>query len=416
MKILKAAQEKIMNKKIIKQIVLVVIVLLAGFVFFKILASMRKAPAKKEQQSVAPLLNAIVVNTESIQVVIPGFGTVQPKVEVTIIPQVSGKIIECHDDFVNGGLFNAGEALIVIEPDDYELAVESADAAVKQAQVAYEKELAEQKVALQEWEQIHPDQKPDSPLVTRDLQVKFAEAQLKASQAKLSTAKLALERTKITLPFSGIVADESVDLGQYIPAGQPIATVYSTEAVEIVIPLADTQLQWFDVPGGNNSKSDADALSGAKVEIIAEFSGGKHSWAARVVRCQGQIDSVSRMVHVVVEVEDPFKLTNSRPALMPGMFVEVDIQGRKIEKIIRVPRYAIRDGNQVWIEVEKELQTDGDAKIKRALEISEVVIARLDRKYAYITNGLNDGDVVIVSPLDVVTDGMAIRTNVLNSN
>jgi hypothetical protein len=88
----------------------------------------------------------------------------------------------------------------------------------------------------------------------------------------------------------------------------------------------------------------------------------------------------------------------------------------EIEKIIRVPRYAIRDGNQVWVEVETTRQINGAQKVVHALEVAEVEIARLDRQYAYIVNGLSDGDVVIVSPLDVVVDGMLIRTNILNQD
>lgn len=379
-----------MNKKVVIQIILVVLVLLAGFVFFKILASMRKPPVKKPQLTSAPLLNALTVKAENIQVVIPGFGTVQPKVEVTIIPQVAGKIIECHDDFVNGGFFKAGEPLIVIEPNDYALAAE-------QAKVAYEKELAEHKVALLEWDQIHPDETPTSPLVTRELQLKAAEANFKIAQ-------LALERTTIAMPFSGRVAEESVDLGQYIPVGQPIARVYCTDAVEIAIPLSDTQLEWFDVPMGYADGNESVAGKGAKVDVLADFAGATHTWEGRVIRTRGQIDPISRMVHVVVEVEKPFELTESRPPLVPGMFVKIKIFGNKIEKVFRLPRYAIRNGSQVWIENEGKL------------EIVEVDIARLGREYVYIENGLNDGDVVIVSPLDIVTNGMNIRVNMLGVN
>lgn len=378
-----------MSKKTIKQIILVVLVLLAGFTFFKILASMRKPPVKKPQLTSAPLLNAQIAKIENIQVIIGGFGTVQPKVEVTIIPQVSGKIIDCHDDFVNGGFFKAGEPLIVIEPNDYALAVE-------QAKVAYEKELAEQKVALLEWDQINPNKKPNSPLVTRELQLKAAEANLKI-------AELSLERTKISMPFDGRVAKESVDLGQYIPIGQPIATVYSTHAVEIAIPLADTQLEWFDVPMGySNGSDDANEVKGAEVRVRAEFAGKEHKWKGYVSRTRGQIDPLSRMVYVVVEVENPFKSTKSRPPLVPGMFVEIDILGRKINKIIRIPRYAIRNGGQVWIEIEG------------TLNIVDVDILRLDKKHAYIANGLNDGDIVVTSPMDIVTDGMKIKTNIIS--
>ena len=398
------AKTNLKSKKIF-QLLLVVAILAFGIFSFKTLSSLKKEPAKKERVVVAPLLNAMKVHPEEFQMEIESFGTVQAKVQVQIIPQVSGKVIACHNDFVNGGFFQAGQTLVKIDPVDFELAVQNAEATVARAQVGLEQEQAEAKVAAEEWAQLNEGETPSSPLVLRQPQIRQAQAELKAAGAELETAKLNLDRTNVSVPFNGRVSEESVDTGQYIMAGQSIATVYGTDAVEIIVPLEDSELEWFDVPTTfNDGSSTQNDNPGPKVIVTANFAGASHTWTGAIVRAEGSIDQSSRMINVVVEVKDPFKLTNGRPSLMPGMFTDIKILGNKLANVFRVPRYVVHNNDEVWVE------QDGK------LNITKVNIIRLDTKYAYIESGLQDGDVVIASPLDTVTDQMNIRVNVVNQD
>ena len=387
-------------RKIFIQILLVIIILAGGVGLLKFLSSLRKPPAKKEQKIIAPLLNAEIFGAENMQVVIDDWGTVQPKIEVQIVPQVSGRVVELHDDFVNGGFFKADEPLVMIDQRDYILAVENAESAVAAAQVQLEQEQAEADVAKQEWELLNSDNEPSSPLVLRGPQIRRAKAQLKAAKAQLETAKLNLERTTISMPFNGRIASESVDPGRFINAAQSIATVYATDVVEIVVPLKDKDLAWFDVPVGyNRSDQSSNDPSGSEVVVSSDFAGARHTWPGRVVRMEGKVDPRSRMVNIVIEVADPFSHSNSRPPLVPGMFVNVAIKGKQLENVIRVPRYVVHNTNQVWV-----------ARNGR-LNVREVKIVRTDTNYAYIVSGLEDGAVIITSPLDTVVDRMRIRTS-----
>ncbi|MCF7957378.1 MAG: efflux RND transporter periplasmic adaptor subunit [Phycisphaerae bacterium] len=384
--------------RVLLQILMVALVLAAGVGIFKKMMAMKKPPPKKDIIAMAPLVNARSVSCESMQMMVHGFGEVKEKVSAQIVPQVSGMVVGFHDEFVNGGFFKAGEPLITIDKRDYELQLESAQAAVAREQVVLDKENAEAQVALKEWQQIHPEATPSSPLVLREPQIRDAEAQLKSAMAKMATAKLNLERTVISMPFDGRIAQESIDLGQYLTPGQPVARVYGIDTVEIVVPIEDRELAWFDVPmnfNGNHSTHQ-----GSEVTVRAKFAGKNHQWQGRVVRCEGQIDPASRMLNVVVEVPDPFKLTGDRPPLMPGMFVEVEIHGRQANNIIKVPRSAVRNSREIWVE------KDG------RLHVQPIEIVRSDTNYAYITSGIGDGDVVIISSLDAITEGMGIRINV----
>ena len=80
------------------------------------------------------------------------------------------------------------------------------------------------------------------------------------------------------------------------------------------------------------------------------------------------------------------------------MFVKVIIEGKRLEDIIRVEPHAVHNGNEVWV-----VRND-------KLHIQTVEVMHRDRDYAYISSGLADGDIIVTSPLDTVTEGMKIRT------
>jgi RND family efflux transporter MFP subunit len=193
------------------------------------------------------------------------------------------------------------------------------------------------------------------------------------------------------VPFDGIVVKKNVDVGQYIAPGQSVARVYGTDVVEVRLPLEDRELAWFDVPRRSGDPSP-------RAELSALFAGAVHTWEGRVSRMEAEVDPNSRMVHVVVEVTRPFDPVGSRPPLMPGTFVDVRIYGNTLEQVVAIPRFAVREGGTVW-RVEEG-----------SLRVTPVDVARSDRQTAFIRSGLESGDLVVVSSLDAVTDGMRVRT------
>jgi RND family efflux transporter MFP subunit len=374
------------------KIILPIVVLVAGIAAAVLLASARSAPPRTERVALGPLVEVMEVVREDVPVMVTGHGQVGAKVAVEVVPQVGGRLVAVDPAFVAGGFFRAGQPLVVVEPRDYELAVERAMAAVARAEVVLEQQRAEAEVARQEWNALHPGEAPPSGLVVREPQVRQAEAELAAAEADLSVARLNLERTRISVPFDGVVVSEKVDLGQYIVPGQSIARVYGTDAVEIRLPLESRELAWFGVPGAASSQ-------GPRADVEARYAGTTHTWQGRVTRMEAEVDPDSRMVNVVVEVRDPFDRSGKNPPLMPGTFVDVKVFGRTVTGLMPVPRHAVHEGNLVWV------AEDG------VLRIRQVEIARSDRAIAYVTDGLTDGDRVVVTALDAVTDGMKIRTS-----
>ena len=377
-----------MSSKALK-FVIPAIVLIVGVAAAALIASARKAPPRIDRPALGPLVEVMPTEVTDVPVIVSGHGEVVARVVVDLMPQVTGQVVKIHRSLVAGGFFKAGEVLVVIDPRDYDLAVERAQAAVARAKVTLEREQAEAEVAREEWDGLHPGEEPTG-LVIREPQIRQAEAEYAASVADLNIAKLNLERTLISLPFDGVIVSESVDVGQFVGNGTRLATVYGTDFVDVRVPLDSRELVWFDVPTGQGTM-------GPRAEVSVKLGGREVTWSGRVTRMEAQVDQISRMIHVVVEVADPYQTNADHQPLLPGTFVDVSIFGRTLAGVVAIPRHAIRDGNRVWV------YDDG------ALRVREVEVLRSDRLQSLVASGLDGNDLVVVSSLDAVTDGMKVR-------
>ena len=417
--------------RVIVSILAVVLILATGAGVFALLKIFRKEPVVQTPDHPGPLVAVRPLKVIDHTVTVTGFGAVRPRVNVQLIPQVSGSVVDLHPDMVDGGFFRAGETLITIDPRDYELAVQQARALVASSHVRLEREVAEAEVAKKEWLNLHPDQQPSSVLVLREPQIKQATAELQAAQARLERAELDLERTRISLPFDGRVVSKQVDRGQFITAGQPIAAVYGTDVMEIPVPLENKQLAWFRLPHPNGNplppvgpaqtptvseglsqqtlpihigisegpskRTPKNNPNAASARVHLRFAGKDHRWTGRVVRTQANIDPDSRMVYVIVEVDEPFQDHNGLIALLPGMFVDVTITGKTLHNVIPVPTHAVHNTDEVWVIEDQRLR------------VKKVRIARQDERFAYVAEGLDNHADVVLTPLDIVTDNMKVR-------
>lgn len=387
------------NGRGLLQALFAIVVVILGIVGAIVLIKLKKPIRRIEQDVQAPLVKVEQLYMRDIPMIIQGYGTVNPKVEVDIVPEVSGKVVYIHPELKVGGLIRGNEQILQIDPRDYELAVRQADAAVIDARVKLETEQAEADVARKEWSELHPGSEPTSPLVLREPQIRKAKAMLESAEAQFDVAKLRLERTGISLPFDVLVTSEKVDLGQYVVIGQPLARAYGTDAVEIEVPLEDDELAWFDVfENSIFADSQRGSFRRTPAEVRADFAGTKNTWDGYVVRTTGQVDRTSRMISVVVEVVNPFKITNDRSPLLPGVFAEVLIEGRILRKAIAVPRDAIREGSKVWLVNDNRLY------------IQPLDIVRADKDFAYIVSDVDNNANVVISSLDTVIEGMKVRT------
>ena len=373
-------------------VLLTVLLVAAGALGFKALSETRQDLKRQKPEAVLPGVRVVPAPSAAGPVVIRGEGSVAPLRQVNLVPQVGGEVVHVSPSLVNGGAFDSGELLVRIDPEDYRLAVTLARAKVEDAESKLQTLQAESAAALEEW-RFHRRDKGSGgeppPLLVKEPQLQAAKAQVAAQRAELRRAELSLERTEIHAPFNGRVSKESVDKGQVVTAGQSLAALYGTDAAEVVVPLQPEDLAWFDIPGFTNGEGP-----GAEAVVRGRIAGEERTWRGRVLRSEGRLDEKTRMLGVVVGVDDPY---GTRPPLAVGLFVRVEILGKPLAGAVRIPRAALRQGDVAWV-VE-----DG------RLRFRPVTVARTQGDEALVTSGLKEGDLVAVSRLDEATDDMAVR-------
>lgn len=376
------------------RIVLPILILLLGVVGMRLLVLSRQAPPKLATKNPGVLVEVLRVEPDDHHLQVLGTGTVQSRQEVTITPQVSGRIVTLAQGFQAGGFFRKGEMLFEIEAIDYQLALERAAAALAKAEVDQALVEGQARVAAQEWERLNPGSEAP-PLVLQQPQLKNAAAAVAAARAGVEQARLDLARTRIAAPFDCRVRSEEVALGQYVRAGTGVALVAGTEAVEIVVPLPLEELRWLQIPRAGS------AGQGSSARVRLSGAGETQSWDGRIVRSLGEVDSRSRMARVVVAVEDPYRIAGGakpQAALEVGMFVEVSLSGQTLSQVVALPRSALREGGVVWT-------VDGEDR----LQLQPVTVVRQEGEQALVSEGLAAGDRVVLTRISGAAAGLQLR-------
>jgi RND family efflux transporter MFP subunit len=389
-----------------KKALVPLVILVAGVCIVGIVVATRPSVEAGPALVNAPLVSVIEVQPRDLRFSVHTQGTVVPRTESDLIPQVSGEVIWVSPRLVSGGFFEAADPLLRIDPSDHRVELEAARAVVArtksefaraETEIERQRSLAVQGVASQ------------ARIDDAEEAFQVAEAELREHTAKLARAERDLDRTEIRAPYQGRVRSERVDVGQFVSRGVSIATLYATDYAEVRLPLPDRDLFYLDIPFNLSRErvaSDGDPTEtqpGPEVQLRAEFAGEPRTWIGRIVRTEGEIDAKSRMVHLVARVEDPYGqngATGSAP-LAVGLFVEAEIQGRRVENVFVLPRTALRTdaGSDLVYVVDA-----GDR-----LRFKTVDVLRAKRDDVVIGGGLRAGDRVCVSPLAAAVDGMAVR-------
>ena len=388
-----------MNDKQMKvlRVVLPLAILAFAVIAAVAMVSLRPSVETRPPDIKPPLVRVADVKMQDRQLTVTSQGTVSPRTESALVPEVSGRVIWVSPHFVSGGFFEKGEALLKVDSHDYEQAVIRSRADVANAKLRLAQEEAEFKVAHNEWEDLGKGEA--TSLTLREPQLENAKAALAASEANLVTAERNLERTQIRASYVGRVRQKDVDVGQFVTIGSPVGVIYAIDFAEIRLPLPDSDLAYVDLPlvfRGQRANP-----KGPKVTLRANFAGEANEWEGRIVRTEGEIDSMSRMVHAVAQVTDPYGRGKDpdRPPLAAGLFVEAEIEGHHVDDVVILPRAALRGESQVLVVDEED-----------RLRFRDVDILRVTRKEVVIRGGLSAGERVCLSPLEAVTDGMKVRT------
>ena len=388
------------TKKIL--IICLGILLLAVIVTYFIFSTEPTASSEGATKETAMLVNVLKAQQGDFRPVIEATGTVQPVEDVMLSPQVSGQVIRRSPEFIPGGFVKKGAVLLQIDPSDFRNTLELRKSDLLQAKTDLNmemgrQEVAEQDLALAGVDSLSANQRS---LVLRQPQLDAIKAQVKAAEAAVAQAELELSRTTIRAPFDAHILSQNVTVGSQITPGDELGRLVGSQQYWISLTIPVDKLQWLSFPKSGD-------LTGSTVEIR------NSGWPKDVYRTGyldkqvGALDDQTRLARVLVRVKDPLAredTTNIQRELMIGGFVEAEVQAQEIENVVRLNRDYLRTNQTVWV------NEDGE------LSIREVEIILTDAKYAYIREGLEQGENIITTNLSVVSEGAKLRTKAETSS
>lgn len=380
----------------ILKVLLPLVTLVVGFLVLGALVKTKPDAAKAATQPKAPIVEVAPVKAERRKVTVRAQGTVMALREVALQPEVSGRVVWVHPQMIAGGRVQEGEPLVRLDGGDFQMAVRQREADVERARMELELERGRQTLARKEWEQLAgslESTEEGKAVALRVPQERNAKASLSGAESGLSLARRNLARAELRAPYSALVLNESVEVGQIITPQSRVATLVDSGRFQVVVNLPLNELSWFDIPG-----ITANVQEGASARVIQETGGEPLVRQGRVARLLGDLDPAGKMARVVVEVDDPLRLKEGGgfPLLLGGL-VRVEIEGKEVEGVVEVPRKAVRDGGSVWA-----LTPEG------SLDIIPVEIVWEDPDHVLV-KGVPPDARLITSRLAIPVKGMKLR-------
>ena len=379
-------------KKILKK-VLPPIAVLAGSVFLlNAMVAAKPTPEKKPQEQRLLSLFVDEVQAETVNLSVTTQGEVKPQTEIDLTSLVSGQVLSISPEFLEGSKFSSGTSLIKIDDRDYKVAVMRAKAQVASAKVNVEKELANSKIKKEQWKRKNKGTPTDYAL--NKPQVDEAKALLSAAKADLNAAELNLKRTNITAPFTGRVLNENIAVGQYITPATVLGHIFSTQIVEVRLPLTDSQLGELSLPMGFMATKE----NAPVVTFTAKVGNQLHEWQGYIMRTNAAIDKKTRLIYAIAEVADPYgQGSDNGTAMAVGMYVSANIDSNKSQNTLKLPRLALHSNDKVYV-------INDESK----LEIRKVVVLSTNEEFAHLASGVSVGEKVVTSAVPSVSDGMSV--------
>ena len=376
-----------MNKKSLYTI----LVLIGGFSIALLISVNKKEVTAQPYKQLIPSVRVMRVQPAEEYLIINSQGTVQPRNQTELIPEVTGRVTAMSAAMVNGGAFKTGEILVRIDEADYLTLLQRSEAAVMRSEAEYELSKNELKRVLSlHKRQLASQQQLDD--ARRAQQVD--EALVIEARAGLEQADRDLSRTKLRAPFDGLVRDERVNVGQFVTRGESIGTIYATDYVEVRLPISVDQLGFLGLPV--STRGQITPKQRPSVTLIADFGDTRTLWEGHLVRLEAEFDESSRMVYGVVRLQ--LDDDGESPLLPVGLFVQAEIRGRRVDQVIRLPRSAMRDNNQVLV-------VGSDDRI----HFRQVSLVRQEHDDILISDGLKDGELVSISAMQTAVDGMLVN-------
>ncbi len=368
------------------KIALSILMVLAGAGISWMLVKTKPKAAQKPRSATLPVVEVISASKSDYAVRISSQGEVLPGRRTSLAAEVSGRVIWVSPKFEVGERFEENEILVEIDPADYEAAEIMAASELATAVLNLEQERARSEQAKRDWEALGGGGKA-SELVLRKPQLESATKRVDAAQAALDKTKRDLSRTKVRAPYACQIQATFTEKGSSLVAGAPVADLFSRD-FELRLPVSLEDFRFIDM------------TSTVDVTFMARFGGDEITWKGRLLRTEGQVDRGSQSVFLVAGIAPVEPDTAAAKFLVPGLFLQAELTGKTLSAVYTLPRRAFYGKDRILV-----VNTD------KTTELRQVMVIRTERDEVVVGKGIGEGELVAISPVPNVIDGMSVKIN-----
>ena len=433
-------------KQVVFRAVICIMVLLFGLFAMKKLSSLKKPPAEAKRPEQILQVEGALVKKEDVRVVLTGYGEIKTRNTVSISPEISGRIVNVHPRLEPGEIIERGATLFNIDSRIFTATLQEANGSLEQLinsvlrlekqfaldrerqktirrnqdlaqlefkriQQLYEVNNVGTRSGVDKAEQIYNAAVDQADQMARTLalyplQIREAKNGIEAAKARVAIAEVNLQRCRVTSPFTGRIKTASVEIGQFVSPGQPLVTLADDTLLEIQVPLdAGDARQWlqFERKPSENPTAWFSKPTPVVCKLRWTETPQADPWTGildRVVRFNPQTRTLT--VAVRPDPPKPPMTGDGSFPLVEGMFCMVDIPGKLIQQVVRLPRWSVSFDNKVYLSNEdNRLQT-----------VPVKVIYAKDED-VFVSEGLTPGQTVVTTrlsdPLENVRLAVTIR-------
>ena len=415
------------KRKFFIRIAACTVIIILGYFAKMALGALREPPKPADLPPPQIRVDVQAVYPEDVPVVISGYGEVRALDSVALTPKVAGEVTYLHPNLEIGKVIPEGELLYRIDQRDYLAAVAQAQAQVERLEIMVnllrEQYQSDQKrvetvkrtrdIAKEEFDrdmtlyekqdigsasmvnlsEINYRKAQDAFEVVEQaislypMRIREAEAGLKAARAAKEMAGLSLERTEAFAPFTARIQHKQIEVGQAVAPGVIVLLLANDSVLELSVPIDSRDARrWLpfleeqegDTPNWFRPVEPANCLVRWTEDRDAMWNGTLH----RVER----FDPMTRTVTVAIRVnQDTRQPGHERLPLVEGMFCEVEIPGRTMRSVFRLPRWTVSFDGQVYI-------AEGNILRRRS-----VGVVRTQGEETFLEDGLEPGELVVVT-------------------
>jgi len=321
-----------------------------------------------------PPVRVTAVSVEARSRIVHVTAPIEAERRATLRTETGGRVADAP--FRAGATVSRGDVIVRLSGPRTAISVSEAQARVSQARAS----LRQVSRAREDAESL-ARQNANTPNVVETARDREAEAQARLGEAEagLAAARAGVSEASLRAPFDGVLADFRVNVGEFVAAGTEVAILVNRDALEAELLL------------------DPVEAAEARVDDRVTLTVPEHDdrvFEARVDFVGDVLDPRSRRLPLRVAIDDP------DDAIRPGSVGAFEVSVGAPRDVVLLPDGAVQrrmGRSQVFV------VTDGVA------EARDVEIAQISDGRAEVTNGLADGEEVVIEGLERVVAGRAVR-------